>query len=647
MSNYSSVSGRSLRPIIAAVMILCAPGVVEAKVDKKVREEFSPYLEELKKAEDPGAKQAMLIAWGKMADKKEIAEIENFKSDSNPEVRLGAVLGLYLAGKKGSGELVRAELDAQGELFLKMRDRVTVLDDKTEIKLIKELLKKSKEPMTRDIMRYLSSQNGPLFEQLVSFATAKKDTPQRKAAREALLAAGRAETLDVAKKFVGDKKSEATQIEGLALAARIVAVDPSKKSAVAEIFTQASTSTFEKVKLDALRKLATLNEASAVASLLQAAAKAEDAALKIELMGYARKALDAGVIPKIADVKPLLEGDNPEDVVLIQAYQLAAATGDGAVKQKLFEFFKSNTFEERLLAAQALGFTNDSSVVTILGSSLFEGDRRMRLYSARGLKVMAAPAGLKALQTSLTKERDPEVKLAVVQAIGALATPEASRVLKFQTTQRDPKIKLAVIEAVRNQGIADGTKTLKILLSDKNSDIRWRAFLATLELDQKAGEALFGSALRNPPATWLDDLASLSTPRRVAAIGYIASQKSSQNQPMALGYMIANKADFAGQLRDLLLDSSYDEGVRMTILADFAASNVAADKSAIERASRDAKSERLSRMAAWFVVRDATPESEAMLRGMLAKPDEQLRALAVVGLVNLSDSSKGKKKKKR
>ena len=213
ISNAWFAAPRRSRPLLAlsvACLVALAASPVSAKkkkskrassgVDAELRQELEPMLMELKKSEQAEAKQAALLSWGLIADEDAQAELETLKTAEQPEVRLGAGLALMIAGQKGSSEFVITELGSQGELYVKLRDRVSVLKDGVEWELLEALLKKEDEAVTRDVMRYLATQDGELLERLVSIATNKKESAQRAAALEALQVASaeRADLLGVA-----------------------------------------------------------------------------------------------------------------------------------------------------------------------------------------------------------------------------------------------------------------------------------------------------------------------------------------------------------------------------------------------------------------------------------------------------------------
>ena len=276
----------------------------------------------------------------------------------------------------------------------------------------------------------------------------------------------------------------------------------------------------------------------------------------------------------------------------------------------------------------------------LLGSSLFEGDTRMRLFSAEGLTQLADASSLESLQSSLSREKDKAVRLAVLRALGRIDDPKAARLLRLQTTKTDPKEREQVVMAYLELGQPEQVSSLELLLRDRDERVRWLAFLATYELDEAAGQALFSSSLRSPPSTFMQDFELLSAPRQDKLIKELARHSSKSVQPAALGYALQHPERFAPLLKELVLDPDYKETARMTILTRMAERPSKAHRQIFERlASKEAASERLARMASWFLVREVDASMEATLRGMTSRKDPVLRALAAYGLMTSSKAS--------
>ncbi len=633
----------TLTAVAAISMLVASPVTAKKKKKKKssskisaeLRTELEPSINELKSDEDAQARQAALLSWGLIIDKKTMPELEALKTSEDAEVRLGAGLAMMLAKKKKSEEFVISELGTQGELYMKLRDRISVLDDGVEWTLLDALLDKKDAATTRDVMRYLTTQDNDLFERLVKIATAKKDSEQRVAALEALVAASaqRADLLDEARTLV-KKKDLAQRQAAVSMFDQLLGHTSTRADALEALSRVSDSDKDEALKLVAFKHMLASGDVSILPKALGTAATTDDAALRTLIINTAHNALESGYKPSYKDLEALVKLDKLTGSDQVKVFQLAARSGDEKFSEKLLEFFQSNTFEERLLAAQAMGYTNNEAMVALLGASLFEGDRRMRLYSAQSLSELGFESIIKPLQTSLTREKDKEITLAVIEALGSVNTKEAARILRMQTTKSDPKVREQVVRSYMRQGNPDNAKALELLLRDRDEGVRWLAFLATLALDEKKGTDLFSSSLRSPPSSWLADLSMLSDARKHLVIEHLVTHSSSSVRSAALGYAIKNSSEFEDTLKDLVLDPTYKESNRMAILAHMAERPSSKYTVIIERiAGSEEKSERLARMASWFLVRDTNNSMEATLRGMMLKKDPVLKALAIYGLM--------------
>lgn len=608
----------------------------KASISKELRAELEAPVKTLTTSEEDEARQAALLSWGLLIDKKALPELEALKTAESPEVRLGAALGLMLADAKKSEEFVVSELDAQGELYLKLRDRVAVIPDSVEWTLLDELLDKKDPATTRDVLRHLSMQRGELLEELEEMATAKKDSELRKAALEALVNATtrRHDLLETADTLQKKKDLEQRQA-ALKMYQNLTQFSATNARAVEAIASISKDDKDEALRMDAMKFLLAEHNVTILPDALALASSTDDVALQSLIIRSAHEAMEHGYKPQYKDLSALLEKKIVGDLEVMVA-QLAARSGDETYKSKLLELFQSNTFEERLLAAQAMGYTGDEAMVQLLSGSLFEGDRRIRLYSAQSLGLLGKESGLKALQQSLSREKDKTILLAVVDSLGQIPSDESARILRMQTTKNDAELREHVVLSYLRHQNPENTKSLELLLRDREERVRWLAFLTTLALDNKQGSALFSSMLRSPPSSWSKDITLLGTKEQDLIITELVRHKSSSVQASALGFALKHPERYDALLKELLLDKSYKESARMTILANLAEQGGKTAQTLIERiAGSEDSSSRLSHQAAWYLVRDTAPSIEATLRGMTSKKDPVLQALAMYGLLTM------------
>ena len=627
--------------LCCALLVAAAPGSARAGgLDEQTREELSSHVQQVRQADSAEAKQVALMAWGLWAGRDAAKELASLKTSDEAQVRLGAGLGLMLAGQRGAQDFVLKELGSNRQLYVTLRDQLAVLDDDLEVKLLDALTSAelAEVGVHRDVSRYLAQQDGALLELLARWARAEEATPRRGAALEAMRAHARPAMVAPAS-ALATHKDPALQRAGVDLLLTIARTHEGARGQVSAPLARAVKTSKEAAVIEqALRGLLELNDASAASLAIAQVAKLEEPGPKVELLRAVRQGLERGLEPDLEALEPLLKA-KPSGELQILVYQLAAAAGDKSVAEKMYQFFGSNDYSERLLAVRVLGYVGGEKAANMLTRGLFEGKREMRLYSAQSLGGLAAPSTLPALQKAISRERDPEVKLAVIRALGSLPEPTAARLLRLQVTSRDPKVKLAVIEALREQGLEQGVRALEQFLRERDPKVRWRAFVALLDIDSKAGMRLARSALRSPPESFVEDLSTLEASTQEQLFPMLARHDSASVRPQVLSYMLARRERFEPHLLELLQDRSYRESDRMNILASLAQRPSKKTRAIIEKLARTARSQRLARLATWFVARDAEPSLEAAFRGMLTGKDPVKKALAIWGLASIKKST--------
>ena len=611
---------------------LLVPTEALAKVDKALVEELTPVVTEATKSEDLLAKQVSLMTWGLWIGKKEIKELEAYKSDDDPGVRLSAGIALYLAGQRKSEGFVIQELSESDDLYRALKERVALIEDGKQAKIIEGLVKKPKKPeIVRDVTRYMAEQNGPLFELLVKWAKDKKGGDRRTAALTALVAAARVGSLEASKELIAHKDKD-VQMAGVI---RIAQASAATKPAASAILQKGVASKDEAVKLAATRALLTFNDRGAAAAALEIAATTEDEGLRRELLASTLAGIDRGLKPTMKQIKPLLDKElKGEEQVTV--YKIAASTNDGGIKGTLLKYYASNTYEERLLATQALPYTDDPGVVGLLEGSLFEGNPKMRLYAAQGLQRKANASSIKALQTALNREKDRNIKLAVIGALGNVDDPAALRVLRFQVTSSDPAIKKAVVASVRAQGKKEGYKVLEQLLRDRDKQVRWDAFIAAMQIAPKQGKSFMESALREPPGSFANDIETLPAETRAMIVEAAARSTLTSVRPLGLGYIKSHRAEYADLIRALVVDEGYNLGARRSLLDTLAVAPTKKDLTTLERLATKDRDVNVKKQAARILTVNASADMLATFRGMLSSPEAEVRALAALGLAKTS-----------
>lgn len=610
--------------LIASLMLVGTTADATAKLSKQQIEELDGYVTRFAETTDAEAKHALLLVRGATADANARKALLALEGDEDARTRLGAKLSLALAGDKAAVGRAAKELLAQGADFGLLRWALAPLDDKLELEIVKAILKEGNPDQVTGTYRYLVSTYGDLFALAVAGLQSEHEATRQVVARD-MLAAGREDVLPHLEKILAAKdeqiRYEATQLAGE------FSKRASARVAAKKVLEAAANGGSARVRELAARRLVAMRDTAGAATLLKVASESPTPETVGGILTFL---LEHDVYPKPAELEQWLTSDHPE--TKLRAYQLTAAAKDSKFTDALLKMHSSTEFGDRLIATHSLGYTKDARAATPLTSSLFEANEQIRLAAADGLVVLGHASTLGALERSLKGEKHPEVKLRVVDAVGAVGGKDALQLLRFQSRNNDPAFKLRTVEAIRTIGLKDGASVLDMFLKDRNVDVRWRAFLATLELDTKLGENHFGSIFRNPPAGFVLDLLELPAAPRDLAINYLLKNGAGSARDAAIAVAKANGNDDA--LYAIVQSSTADLSTRRDLVQYFGARGAKKDLMVLESLARGSDPT-LARLAAWMLTRHPSASLEASFRGYLTARDETLRAIAAYGLATV------------
>lgn len=622
---------------LLATLGIMSPNLAEAKLSKEQRAELQVFVDGLKTSKDPQALTPTLLLWGKLADKKTLDELRAFKTHDAADVRLAAGLALMEAKDRGADKFVDEQLLASTDLYLSLVQVVSLLDDKDELKLISSMLKKPTPETRQAIFRYLATERGEHFKVLISAIEGKDDAARADAVR-AIMASGHDEISQYLGRLLKNK-SEAVQQASIALGLDLAKRNPSKGVQVAGLLEEALGSKSAAISTLATVELAKLNNVKAVEKLLAMAAAEEDAAKrKLHLELVLQKAVSGVKIKKesVTALKAKLKTNDE----LVLYYRLGLLAKDLEALAKAVELFGSDNYEERLIAAQVLGYSDSDQAALLLGKGLFEGNNMMRLYSAQGLGMLAKPASLEVLQTALQREKSPDIKVAVIQAVGNLKSKQAFNLLQFQATDNNPQVRHALLDAIAKLGFEDGIRVIEIMIRDRDPKLQWHAFVAGLSIAPEKALAYKASVLRDPPADFLAQLDKLEGKSREDIFNVLIHHESSQIQSPAIGFMLKHRHDplYLKLLRGILADKKAKTGIRRNILDTLTQEPQLEDISIIEAIARDKKDDKkLTHHAALTLATLARKDTLATFQGLSSSDDEIIKAYAAYGMAELMD----------
>ena len=226
----------------------------------------------------------------------------------------------------------------------------------------------------------------------------------------------------------------------------------------------------------------------------------------------------------------------------------AAATGDPKIIEMLQEAARSDRPEPRARALAALTALRHRDSIALYEAAMNEGRSEIRLAAARGLASIAKPGDEPRLAAFLRKEPDPEVKLALIDALAQIGTPAIIDSLQFVVTDRDPRLKIAATRAIAATGQPRAATTIALLKRDPDLETRFMVWSHLLEIEGKKAEPEF----RAGALGWL-------TPGQIETLGknpktsnelliWIALEGNDDQRTFALDALAARKAAAAAAL---------------------------------------------------------------------------------------------------
>lgn len=204
---------------------------------------------------------------------------------------------------------------------------------------------------------------------------------------------------------------------------------------------------------------------------------------------------DREVLEKL---KPLILS-NEEAAEADGAYGWLAAWARQSSEPKVLEILQEAArSDRRTLRMRALAILTElkhRGSVTVFEAGMTEGQREVRLAAAKGLAAVAKPGDEQRLADYLRKEREVDVKLALIEGLANIGTPAIIAPLQFLVTAREPEIKRAVLSAVVATGKPEAATLLGLLKRDPDVDLRFDAWHSLLRLQPQSAAEFKAGAL--------------------------------------------------------------------------------------------------------------------------------------------------------
>lgn len=619
------MKNRTLAPLLA--VLLACPISADAKISKQLHEELTGHIAPMAEETDTTARQALLLSRAILDGKKAQKELAAAQTNEDKRVRIAAGLGLLITGDKKAHTFISQELASDARLLETLEELVAALPDALEASVIAELWKSTTPDIKRVLARFAVAQSGPSFKVATDLLNGKS-AEDRKILVEAMVFSAKPTSIDTLAALLKAKDDGARADAAQALVA--LSRHPELEASVRPHLVGAMGDKSATIRATIVRRLLEVRVPEAVTAAFEIAKGAETSTARIEWM---EAILATGLRPKIEDAKPWLTSSDTEEKAL--AHELAAASRDEAFIKTLITMEQSTEFEPRMLALRALGRSGSPEASAIYSRTLFEALPEVRTVSAAGLAKLGREDSLGALERALKNEKDAQIRLDVIRAIGSIKSAKSVQVLRFQVTNNDARVKQATLQALRTIGLPEGATALDVLLRDRNSEIQWLAFLTALELNSAQAEKAMTQAFRNPPSTYLEDIRALQTKHRNMLINYMLTKTTGSTQSDAIRYAISY-GGFDAQLREIAMDSTGSTGDRRAIFLYFGASSDVGNRGVLERVARTSAGPKpLVHLAAWLLTRPRDAGAEPTFRGYLGSSDPAVKAIGLYGIASI------------
>lgn len=608
-----------------------------AKLTKEQRESIHGLATTLKDAEDPRVAARALLVWGEVADRKEReAPLKAALTHKEASVRLAARVALLRAGDRASKKLFVEELAAASEPAMFVQQVLSVLPDKEEAKLLDGALDKLQPAARKPVMVYLAEQRGgPLFD--LAWDRWRADEAQRAEVTEALLFAHNPASLGKLKGVFTAKpgrkdKADATALQRDAMQLIGQHLHGATRAEALGLLRDGLNSKNDAIVRDITLKLVQVHDAAGVQQALDRAAAAKEAGERVTMLDAALSQVDYGIRPDLKRAEALLNKFGKDPAAQVKVYQVAAAAQSQPTLKKLLNFFESTTYEERMIAAQALGYSNSPAVAQLLSRGLTEGNPAMREHVATSIGQLRAESQLDALVAQLNREQAPQVRAALLRAIGRIDSRKALNTLRAQTMRADASEKKVILDALagQKQDPARTAQSFKLLARDSDPGVRWRAFVALHARDASEASALKGVALSKLPDDFMEILEEApAASRRELAVEILRGSDVAARAQITI-HMLNHRAEARPLLHATLTDERVDEGTRALIAARLMLRAEEVDRAFFTRTALGGGA--LSGEAAFTLTRYELPALLPVFEQLTRKADPGQRIAGALGM---------------
>ncbi len=479
-----------------------------AEVPDELMEQVRPVIDETLASEDAGTRAWAVRAAGLTGERDLRDTVVAALEDANPPVRIAAAMALL--------QMEYHERDAQQRLTTEILEgdnaaRTLILErllplldeDVREVILRGALDGSTGNEMTGQIVGYIARrESGDIYGLLNRVATIS-DAGGRAPYLSALRRSGREEVLSVAARLIATD-DPAIQADGASLAFDFDSTDA--LDTLAPLIDATDAALAQRVGFY-LARHGNTGALGQVAGLATNGEIEED--LRMDALALLRDNAPAEL--SLETLQELAEEAGRSREFKVRVHQVIGAQRTEGAREYLNGLLDSAFAADRVFGLAGIGWTGDMTAIPALRETMeSHGEAFLRMAAATALGALGGDDAAAVLLTALRTERSPELKIAMVEALGHTGSSTVPQTLAYEFAARDDDMTRAVLLALQELGFSDVAPQIEqIATSYRNPEIRWLATTVLVRLDPDAGRIRLLQSLDRLPDDFMDDLEGL------------------------------------------------------------------------------------------------------------------------------------------
>jgi HEAT repeat protein len=626
-------------PLLAALLLACAPSVVWAQDDAPTAEEEAPdlrsHVEQGLAHADPQVQGLAVRAAMLLQDAAMTAQVESHLDNGTPSVRMHAASALLQArpGHPGARAALVA-LVAEGDAAQRAAtlDRVLPLLAHADQRAILDAALAGMEDGSpvQQVLSWLAQRaQGPVYDLLVEQAGTASDARLRQ-----LLAAvelsGREEGLAVAQRLISDSRPE-RRTQGAELAFRQGGLQA--QALLEPLLGGSDEALAQRVGF----VLAGQGNQDAL-QWCRALAFNPDMPVELRVEAMAMVRDRAPQMGTLADLRSIAEDTAAAPALRRAAWEWIGATRDPQGFALLMSNFEGLFSDLRLYGIAGVGFAGEAAPVDALVAILQGGgELNLREASASALGRAGTPQAVAALTNQLFTEREESVRLAILDGLATTGSSEAAMAIANEFSSSSTPVALAALEAVRRLGNTAVIRQVESLTSSsRDAQVRWRAILTLVQLDPELGRVRLLQALNRPPAGFREDLEGMPPELLRAVDERLVVHSDDEIRATALARVLSRSDGGYAVLRPLL-EGNLTADVRAQAIQAVVQRRDPADAPLLQTLAQD--TDRNTRLTALVALAElGLVESQPFFSQYVGHADPVLRLLGAWAMLKLEQA---------